>query len=101
MGLISGYQDYHKKGRPSGSVYGGNIDSYITAEHKQGYFDYIINLWEQNSVDWQKKHLIFFCGTGWRAAEAFIYGLDYGLTNISVFSGIRDWIESSLPLEPL
>jgi 3-mercaptopyruvate sulfurtransferase SseA len=65
----------------------------------KGNFDRIIQLWDTHNVDWRHKKLILFCGTGWRAAEAFIYGLDYGLTNLAVFSGIRDWIESGLATE--
>jgi 3-mercaptopyruvate sulfurtransferase SseA len=99
LGLISGYADYHKKGRPKGSLHGGNIDRFITEQGTKGDFNDVLKLWDQNKIDWQSKQLILFCGTGWRAAEAFIYGLDSGLPNLSVFSGIRDWIESSLPLE--
>lgn len=44
--------------------------------------------------------VVFYCGTGWRASEAFFAAWVMGWQNISVFDG--GWLEWSLdPVNPI
>ena len=57
----------------------------------------IKNMWLKQGIDINKR-LVFYCGTGWRASEAFFYALVMGIKNITVYDG--GWFEwSSLNFE--
>ena len=46
------------------------------------------------------KRVVFYCGTGWRASEAFFYAYAMGWDRISVYDG--GWSEwSADPANPL
>jgi thiosulfate/3-mercaptopyruvate sulfurtransferase len=52
----------------------------------------IQELWKEWGVTPDKK-IAFYCGTGWRAAEAWFYAYVFGWPNISVYDG--GWYEWS------
>ena len=47
-----------------------------------------------------EQHIAFYCGTGWRAAETFMYARAMGWKNVAVYDG--GWYEwSSHPQNPV
>lgn len=53
----------------------------------------ILKMWDNLDIDYKNKHLIFYCGTGWRAAEVMYYAELMGLNRISLYDG--GWFEWS------
>lgn len=52
----------------------------------------ILAFWEKNIIDYKRKTLVMFCGTGWRAAESMLYCLQHGIANVCLLSGVMDWM---------
>ena len=49
-------------------------------------------MWEDLDIDYKKKHLIFYCGNGWRSSEVMYYAELMGLYRISLYDGgWYDW----------
>lgn len=104
-GMFSGYNYIEKKGCIPGAVF-GNCGS--DAYHMENYrnLDYtmrapkeIENIWAEAGIV-PEKHIAFFCGTGWRASEAFFHAWLMGWPRISVYDG--GWFEwSSDPDNPI
>ncbi len=104
-GEVSGYNYIEKKGRIPGSVF-GNCGS--DAYHMENYrnLDHTIREYHEISGNWEKagitpdRHNSFYCGTGWRASEAFFNAWLMGWDDISVFDG--GWYQwSSEPDNPI
>jgi len=52
----------------------------------------ILKMWEDLDIDYKKKHLIFYCGNGWRSSEVMYYAELMGLYRISLYDGgWYDW----------
>ncbi len=49
-------------------------------------------MWQEVGIT-SDHHNAFYCGTGWRASEAFFYAYVMGYRNISVYDG--GWLEWS------
>jgi len=52
---------------------------------------------EENWRQWgitREQRVAFYCGTGWRASEAFFYAYVMGWSNICVYDG--GWLEWSM-----
>jgi thiosulfate/3-mercaptopyruvate sulfurtransferase len=87
-GQTSGYDYFDRRGRIAGSVWGG--------AESMGFFRR--PLWEV-AADWRArgitpdKRTIFYCGTGWRASEAWWAARALGWQNIAVYDG--GWLEWS------
>lgn len=106
IGERSGYHYIEAKGRIPGAVF-GNCGS--DAYHMENYrnFDYTTRSYDEIERAWREggivpgKHIAFYCGTGWRASEAFVNAYLMGWPRISVFDG--GWYEWSnhpdLPIE--
>ena len=101
IGERSGYHYIEAKGRIPGAVF-GNCGS--DAYHMENYrnFDYTTREFQEIAEKWEEvgvvpdKHIAFYCGTGWRASEAFMNAYFMGWPRISVFDG--GWYEwSSTP----
>jgi thiosulfate/3-mercaptopyruvate sulfurtransferase len=99
IGKSSGYSYHNKKGRIPGSVYGyagigdsNSLQYYRNIDNTMRNADEIQNLWKTSNID-TNKHLSFMCGSGWRAAEVFIYANVAGFENTSIYS--NGWIEWS------
>jgi thiosulfate/3-mercaptopyruvate sulfurtransferase len=101
IGERSGYHYIDAKGRIPGAVF-GNCGS--DAYHMENYrnFDYTTREFQEIAAKWKEagvvpeKHIAFYCGTGWRASEAFMNAYFMGWPHISVFDG--GWYEwSSTP----
>ena len=91
IGKISGYSYHDKKGRIPGAVYGYAGTSATTLEDYRNIDNTMRNageikaLWKDAGID-TNKHLIFMCGSGWRAAEVLTYANVMGFDNASLYS---------------
>ena len=92
IGETSGYDYIKPKGRIEGAKWGhAGSDSY----HMQDYLnpDQTMKSGAEITAQWAKwdiksnQQVAFFCGTGWRASEAFFYAHILGWKNISVYDG--------------
>jgi thiosulfate/3-mercaptopyruvate sulfurtransferase len=52
----------------------------------------ICRMWQDEGIGAQ-QHTVFYCGTGWRASQAFFYAWVMGWPRIAVFDG--GWCEWS------
>ena len=91
IGKISGYSYHDKKGRIPGAVYGyagtsaTTLEDYRNIDNTMRNADEIKALWKDAGID-TNKHLIFMCGSGWRAAEVLTYANVMGFDNTSLYS---------------
>ncbi|MEJ2108642.1 MAG: rhodanese-like domain-containing protein [Acidobacteriota bacterium] len=99
IGEKSGYHYIGPRGRIPGAVF-GNCGS--DAYHMQNYrnldntmLDYheIASNWREVGIVPEKK-IAFYCGTGWRASEAFFYAYLLGWERIAIYDG--GWYEWSI-----
>jgi thiosulfate/3-mercaptopyruvate sulfurtransferase len=98
IGQASGYDYIERKGRIRGAVWGmAGSDAY----HMQHYrnVDNTMRDYHEIEANWREsgitpdKQVAFYCGTGWRASEAFFYAHLMGWPNIAVYDG--GWFEWS------
>ena len=91
IGKISGYSYHDKKGRIPGAVYGyagtsaTTLEDYRNIDNTMRNADEIKALWKDAGID-TNKHLMFMCGSGWRAAEVLTYDNVMGFDNTSLYS---------------
>ncbi len=96
IGEVSGYNYIEKKGRIPGAVFGNcgsdayHMENYRNLDHTMREYHEIENLWTEAGIT-ADKHNAFYCGTGWRASEAFFNAWLMGWPKISVFDG--GWFE--------
>ena len=89
IGKISGYSYHDKKGRIPGAVYGyagtsaTTLEDYRNIDNTMRNADEIKALWKDAGID-TNKHLMFMCGSGWRAAEVLTYANVMGFDNTSL-----------------
>ena len=106
IGKISGYSYHDKKGRIPGAVYGyagtsaTTLEDYRNIDNTMRNADEIKALWKDAGID-TNKHLMFMCGSGWRAAEVLTYANVMGFDNTSLYSdGWIGWSnDTSKPTE--
>lgn len=98
IGETSGYRYIEPKGRIAGSKWGRagsdayHLDDFRNPDDTMISADIMTQFWQ----DWNIKkdqNVSFYCGTGWRASEAFFYAYVMGWEQISVFDG--GWFEWS------
>lgn len=101
IGKISGYSYHDKKGRIPGAVYGYagttsvTLEDYRNIDNTMRNADEIKALWKSSNIN-TKNHLIFMCGSGWRAAEVLTYANIMGYDNTSLYSdGWIGWSNNS------
>jgi 3-mercaptopyruvate sulfurtransferase SseA len=92
IGQVSGYNYIEKKGRIPGAVFGNcgsdayHMENYRNLDHTTREYHKIEKMWKEAGIT-PNKHNSFYCGTGWRASEAFFNAWLMGWTDISVFDG--------------
>jgi 3-mercaptopyruvate sulfurtransferase SseA len=99
IGEKSGYHYIGPKGRIPGAIF-GNCGS--DAYHMQNYrnHDNTMLCYHEIESNWREvsivpeKRIAFYCGTGWRASEAFFYAYLMGWDRIAVYDG--GWYEWSI-----
>ena len=95
-GEASGYGYIARAGRIAGDVWvGGGSDAYHMQHHRN--IDNTMRAYPEIAARWQEsgvtpdKRVAFYCGTGWRASEAWFCALLMGWPRISVYDG--GWLE--------
>ena len=102
IGEVSGYHYVKPKGRIPGAVF-GNCGS--DAYHMQNYrnHDNTMRDYRRLEANWRSmgitpdKELAFYCGTGWRGAEAFMCAWLMGWPRVAVYDG--GWFDWSIDEE--
>ena len=105
IGETSGYSYIKPKGDIAGARWGHagidatHMDDYHNPDGTMRSEADLTALWK----DWHitpDQQVSFYCGTGWRASEAFMYARAMGWKNVSVYDG--GWYEwSSDPKNPV
>jgi thiosulfate/3-mercaptopyruvate sulfurtransferase len=104
IGESTGYSYHDKAGRIPGAVFGyagtegsGSLNYFRNPDGTMRNADEILALWKDIDLD---KHLMFMCGSGWRAAEVLYYAQVAGLTDTSLYSdGWIGWSNGGNPSE--
>lgn len=97
-GKISGYDYIHPRGRIAGAVWGysgsgaQHMEDYRNPDGTMRSFHEIANNWKKVGIT-KDQQLIFYCGTSWRASEAFFYAYLMGYQQIGIYDG--GWYEWS------
>jgi thiosulfate/3-mercaptopyruvate sulfurtransferase len=98
IGAVSGYNYIGPAGRIAGDVWGNcGTDAY----HMQHYrtIDNTMRPYPEIAANWAEagitpdKHVAFYCGTGWRAAETWFYAYLMAWPRAAVYDG--GWFEWS------
>jgi thiosulfate/3-mercaptopyruvate sulfurtransferase len=98
IGKTSGYDYIQAKGHIAGSVWGHSgsgphqMEDYRNIDNTMRSFHDIESYWREAGITPDKK-VAFYCGSGWRASEAFFYAYLMGRQNIAVYDG--GWLEWS------
>jgi thiosulfate/3-mercaptopyruvate sulfurtransferase len=98
IGETSGYNYIQKKGRIPGAVFAEcgsdayHMENYRNLDHTTREYHEIESMWACSGI-LPSVHNSFYCGTGWRASEAFINAWLMGWSDISVYDG--GWFEWS------
>jgi molybdopterin synthase sulfurtransferase len=98
-GLVSGYSYIQSRGHIPGSVWVGEVPAQTGSSETADYEQRSQQASREIAASWHdkgltpEKHIAFYCGTGWRASEAFWYAYKMGWKNISVYDG--SWLEWS------
>jgi thiosulfate/3-mercaptopyruvate sulfurtransferase len=105
QGETSGYDFIGPQGRIPGAIWAGAGDDkdgmqlYHRSDGRAKPLKEIAQMWQARGITPQNK-TIFYCGTGWRASEAFLYAYLLGWPDIAVYDG--GWHEwSSDPANPI
>ena len=105
IGTTSGYSYIKPKGEIAGARWGhaGSDSTHMEDFHNP---DGTMRSAEDIAAMWKQWHILpdqqvaFYCGTGWRASETFMYARAMGWKNVSVYDG--GWYEwSSDPKNPV
>lgn len=101
IGATSGYGYIQPKGRIAGDVWGHagsaplRMDHYRNVDNTMRNYHDIAAQWRAWGVT-PDKRIAFYCGTGWRASEAFFYAYLMGWTTIAVYDGgWWAWVQNS------
>ncbi len=98
-GQVSGYSFIQTKGRIPGAVWGQagsdpqQMEAYRNRDNTMRNYQEIASFWRGAGIT-PDKRVIFSCGTGWRAAEAFFCAHLMDWPQIAVYDG--GWLEWSL-----
>jgi len=91
-GVTSGYSYIQPKGRIVGDVWGHagsaplRMDHYRNVDNTMRNYHDIAAQWRAWGIT-PDKRVTFYCGTGWRASEAFFYAYLMGWPTIAVYDG--------------
>lgn len=103
-GTSSGYGYHDLMGRiegtissPSGVGYSSSMYYYRNPDRSMRSQNVIEAMWKEQGID-TSKHMAFFCGSGWRAAEELWDALAMGYTDVSLYSdGWIGWSNEGNP----
>jgi 3-mercaptopyruvate sulfurtransferase SseA len=104
-GKTSGYSYIKAMGDIPGAAWGhagsdaNHMQDFRNPDHTMRSANEIAAIWRDVGI-MPAQRVVFYCGTGWRASEAFFTAWVMGWQNISVFDG--GWLEWSLdPANPI
>jgi 3-mercaptopyruvate sulfurtransferase SseA len=95
-GEASGYDYIGRTGRLAGDVWGGGGSDAYQMQHYRNV-DNTMRAYPEIAARWQEagvtpdRRVAFYCGTGWRASEAWFCALLMGWPRIAVYDG--GWLE--------
>lgn len=98
VGQTSGYATLGQVGRIPGDVWGNagsdayHMEHYRTIENTMRPYPEIAANWASVGIT-PDRHVAFYCGTGWRASEAWFYARLQGWPRIAVYDG--GWLDWS------
>jgi len=104
-GATSGYSYIQPKGRIAGDVWGHagsaplRMDHYRNVDNTMRNYHDIAAQWRAWDIT-PDKRIAFYCGTGWRASEAFFYAYLMGWATIAVYDG-GWWAWVQKPANPI
>lgn len=105
IGATSGYSYIKPKGEIAGARWGHagsdstHMEDFHNPDGTMRSADDIAAMWKQWNI-LPDQQIAFYCGTGWRASETFMYARAMGWQNVSVYDG--GWYEwSSDPKNPV
>ncbi len=105
IGEVSGYNYIEKKGRIPGAIFANcgsdayHMENYRNLDHTTREYHEIEKIWRETGIT-PEKFNAFYCGTGWRASEAFFNAWLMGWSNIAVFDGgWFEWSNNNYPFE--
>jgi thiosulfate/3-mercaptopyruvate sulfurtransferase len=99
VGKISGYDYIKPRGRIPGSVWAALPGTEAYRDQQSQTPDSTARLYQEIVASWREqgltpdKKIVFYCGTGWRASEAFLYACWIGWKDICIYDG--GWLEWS------
>ncbi len=97
-GDISGYDYIGPRGRIAGAIWGNCGSDAYSMQHYRNV-DSTMRDYHEIEANWRltgvtpDKEIAFYCGTGWRASEAFFYAYLMGWPRVAVYDG--GWLEWS------
>ena len=98
IGKRSGYSFVERVGRIAGDVWGGSGSDAYHMQHFRNFdntmrpYAEIASSWEEAGIT-RDKRVVFYCGTGWRASEAWFTASLMGWPRVAVYDG--GWYEWS------
>jgi thiosulfate/3-mercaptopyruvate sulfurtransferase len=98
IGAVSGYNYIGPAGRIKGDVWGNcgsdayHMQHYRNVDNTMRAYPEIVANWAEAGIT-ADKHVAFYCGTGWRAAETWFYADLLGWPQAAVYDG--GWFEWS------
>jgi molybdopterin synthase sulfurtransferase len=105
IGETSGYSYIKPKGEIAGARWGHagsdatHMEDFHNPDGTMRSADDIAAMWKQWNI-LPDQRVAFYCGTGWRASETFMYARAMGWNNVAVYDG--GWYEwSSHPQNPV
>jgi len=105
IGETSGYSYIKPKGEIAGARWGHagsdatHMEDFHNPDGTMRSADDIAAMWKTWNI-LPEQHVAFYCGTGWRASETFMYARAMGWKNVAVYDG--GWYEwSSHPQNPV
>ena len=105
IGKVSGYNYIFKKGCIPGAVFGNcgsdayHMENYRNLDLTTREYHEVKAMWKESGIT-SDQFNAFYCGTGWRASEAFLNAYLMGWNKIAVYDG--GWYEwSNDPANPI
>lgn len=98
IGVTSGYSYIKPKGEIAGARWGHagsdstHMEDFHNPDGTMRSADDIAAMWKQWNI-LPDQQVAFYCGTGWRASETFMYARAMGWQNVAVYDG--GWYEWS------
>lgn len=98
LGEISAYEYFQTRGRIPGAVWGfsgsgpHDLQDFRNPDNTMRSYHEIADNWLKNKITGDQQ-VIFYCATGWRASETFLYAHLMGWPQIAVYDG--GWFEWS------